>query len=871
MKQSFLLTLIFILAFSFSLKAQDSPLPTPESYFGFQPGADRELINYDPLIKYLQVLANQSPRIAIEQIGTSPLGLPMYAVFLSAEENIRNLDQLKKINQDLALNPELSPDQMNQSLSKGKVFVMAALSMHSSEVAPTQSSPLIAYEVATSQDPNLLKWLENVVYMMIPSHNPDGMEKVINHYKKYKGTKYEGSSLPEVYHKYVGHDNNRDFVTLTQSDNRAIARLYSKSWLPQVMVEKHQMGSTGPRYFVPPMHDPIAENVDEQIWNWTRVFGSNMSKDMSNQNLAGVSQEYLFDDYWPGSTETAIWKNVIGMLTEAASVQVATPIYVEKSELQVGGKGLGEYKKSINMPLPWEGGWWHLSDIVEYELATTWSIIKTASNHKTEILQFRNDLCRKEILKGQTQAPYYYVLPANQKDPGELADLLCLLDEHGVQIHQLKQDLEHQSRLFRKGDYVISLAQPFRAFIKEVMEKQIFPERHYTPDGELIEPYDITSWSLPLHRGLSCVEIDTENKQIASSLAPVEFPLQSGVNLPESSCWMRLSAQSNENYGLVFAALQDGVKVYRDQKESGDFLVLLNDKTRPKLTELTQGITSSPVFQAIEGDGSAIPVGFDELKLPKIALVETIFHDMDAGWTRYVLDTYHIPFTAIAPADICEKSLKNYEVIILPDADKDLLVEAHYKGSGGSYRIPAYDPKILKGMGKKGQSALMKFIDEGGVVLSWGESTELFMGPQSIEISKEEKEEFAFPVSNIGPDLAKKGVQMPGSLLQIELKKESPLCWGMPATLNIFSRGTPVFATRIPVFDLDRRVVGSFPEQNILVSGYAQNEEKLAGKSALVWLKKGKGQLVLFGFSPIFRASTTSNYKLLFNGILLAD
>lgn len=365
MFQKILLACAIALILPISLISQTSNLPTPESHFGFKPGADRELFNYQPLIDYLQILAEKSPRVAMVEIGESPMGLTMYATFLSSEENIKNLNNLKKINQDLAIGTDLTTAEVAYAVKNGKVFVMATLSMHSGEVAPSQSAPLIAYEVATTSDPDLLSWLDDVVYMIIPCHNPDGMDMVVNYYKKNKGTKYEGSSLPEVYHKYVGHDNNRDFVTLTQSDNKAIARAYSKTWMPQILVEKHQMGSTGPRYFVPPMHDPIAENVDEQIWNWTRIFGSNMSKDMSNLNLAGVSQQYLFDDYWPGSTETAIWKNVIGMLTEAASVQTATPIYVEKSELRVGGKGLGEYKKSINMPLPWEGGWWKLSDIIE--------------------------------------------------------------------------------------------------------------------------------------------------------------------------------------------------------------------------------------------------------------------------------------------------------------------------------------------------------------------------------------------------------------------------------------------------------------------------------------------------------------------------
>ena len=193
----------------------------------------------------------------------------MYIAFISSADNIDNLDNLKDINKRLALDTNIPDLEKEELIAEGKVFVLGTLSMHSTEVGPSQSAPLIAYDMATTSDPSKLQWLDDVVYMMVPCHNPDGMDMVINHYHKYLGTKYEGSSMPRVYHKYVGHDNNRDFVTLSQEDTKAIARIYNLEWYPQVMIEKHQMGSTGTRYFVPPMHDPIAVNVDAGIWNWT--------------------------------------------------------------------------------------------------------------------------------------------------------------------------------------------------------------------------------------------------------------------------------------------------------------------------------------------------------------------------------------------------------------------------------------------------------------------------------------------------------------------------------------------------------------------------------------------------------------------------
>ncbi len=864
---------IFLFVLIISVPDSNAQVKSPEEFFGFKPGADRELFNYQPLIDYLKLLDEASPRIKMIPIGKSPMEATIYATFLSSEENINNLDKLQHINKELAINPNLSVPLYNQYIDEGKVFILATLSMHSTEVGPSQSAPLVAYEVATTNDPELLGWLDDVVYMMVPCHNPDGMDLVVNHFNSTKGTKYEGGNLPVVYHKYVGHDNNRDFVTLTQSDNRAVAKLYNQTWFPQVLVEKHQMGSYGPRYFVPPMHDPIAENIDEEVWNWTWIFGSNMAKDMTRDGLEGVSQHYLFDDYWPGSTETALWKNVFGLLTECASVQMAKPIYIEKNELRTIGKGMGEYKKSINMPLPWEGGWWRLGDIIDYELSSTWSLIKTGAIHRKDILVARNSLCKGEVEKGENQPPYFYIFPKKQHDPGELANLLELLDEHGVSVFKTNSKLEIQGKVVEKGDYVVPLAQPFRAFIKEVLEAQKFPKRHYTPGGEMIKPYDITSWSLPLHRGISSFPVTAKGELNVDKLTKLPFPIDNTIGSHGELKYLIFPANWNESFKMVFAALQKGIPVKRAKGaitladaeiKAGDFIIPFRKKDLETWHEWGEAAKSIPLSTNEEIEGE-----LEDIKLPVIALIETNFHDMDAGWTRYIFDTYGIPFTSVKPGEVAQSDLTKYDAIIFPDNDKNVLLEGKYKRSGGAYSIPPIDPKYSKGLGKKGLQKLLEFVHEGGNIVAWGRSTQLFFGAQSITHSETEKEEFQLPVNDISDQLGKQKLYAPGSLLRINLKQGHPVTLGMPKTANVFSRGRPVFATSIPYFDTDRRVLATYPEDNILASGYAENEELLAGKPAIVWAKKGRGQFVFFGFYPQFRASTAGTYKLLFNSLFL--
>jgi hypothetical protein len=875
MRRAFILTVIAAAVAGTSPAQTSTGIPSPASVLGFQPGSDRQLMDYEQLIDYMLKLAVASDRVEMREVGTTPLGRKMYVAFISSADNITRLDELREINKTLALDPDIPAPERASLIERGRVFVMEALSMHSGEVAPSQSLPLYAYGLATTDDPAQLQQLDNVVLMMVPCHNPDGMDLVVEHYREYLGTMYEGSSLPRVYHKYIGHDNNRDFVALTQEDTQVISRLYSTEWYPQVLVEKHQMGSTGPRYFVPPNHDPIAQIIDEGLWNWSAVFGAALARDMTADGLQGVASHWVFDDYWPGSTETSHWKNIISFLTEAASCKTATPVFIEPTELKVNGKGLSEYKKGVNMLDPWPGGTWSLGDIVEYELSSMASILATAAANRDKILTFRNDLCRKEVEKGRTEPPYYFALPQTQPDPGELAALVELLRLHGIEVDRLTADAVVGDHRLHAGDFVVPLAQPYRPFVVEVMEAQTYPERHYTPDGELMQPYDITSWSLPLHMGVTAIQIDQRSAELEGSLVPAtaaDFAVV--VDIPDDTWAIAYPASSNQSYAAVFAALGAGFEVSRivgpervDGVElpAGSFVIRAGSIGAEGLRSVAKQVAIAPILVSHETAGARSPV-----RMPRIALVETFFHDMDAGWTRYLFDIYGIPFRVLHPGDFDDVNLaREFDVIVFPDADKDVLTKGKYK-RGDRYVVNDYPPEFREPISKKGLADLTAFIGGGGTVVSWGDSTKLFtdgLAAPGNDSGDGDGDTVEIPVSDIT-----KGAQdvlVPGAFLAVDYLPGQPLTWGMPGRGGAFSRGDPILATSIPRLDTDRRVVAVYPDRDLLLSGYLEGEKELQNTPAIVWVRLGKGQLALFAIRPQFRGSTPATFKLVFNALLL--
>ena len=206
MQKTFSLIISILLSLPVSIiipekSTAQSSLPDPAEHFGFVPGADYMLFNYEQMIDYLMKLDKASPMLKLVENGQSPMGKKMYIAFISSEKNINNLEKLREINKELAINPDLPEKKQAEYIKDGKIFFLATLSMHSSEVAPSQAAPLIAHKLITSENPLIKKYLDDVVYMMVPNHNPDGMNMVVENYNKYKGTQYEGASLPRVYNK----------------------------------------------------------------------------------------------------------------------------------------------------------------------------------------------------------------------------------------------------------------------------------------------------------------------------------------------------------------------------------------------------------------------------------------------------------------------------------------------------------------------------------------------------------------------------------------------------------------------------------------------------------------------------------------------
>ena len=207
---------LFTLSLFVALGAAEAQLQTPEEFLGHRVGADRKLAPYGTVLEYLRRVDEASDRVSIEAAGTSTLGEEMVTVVLTSPSNQQNLDRYREISRRLANPDQLSAGEARELVADGKVIALVTCTIHSTEVASTQMAMEFVHDFATTQDPERLAWMEDVILLLMPSINPDGQVMIVDWYNKYVGTEFEGGRMPWLYHHYIGHDNNRDFYMLTQ-------------------------------------------------------------------------------------------------------------------------------------------------------------------------------------------------------------------------------------------------------------------------------------------------------------------------------------------------------------------------------------------------------------------------------------------------------------------------------------------------------------------------------------------------------------------------------------------------------------------------------------------------------------------------------
>ena len=658
------LALVTLLVLGLAPTAQQG-ISTPEQFFGFRMGTDNKLARWDKIVEYFQQLSTTTDRVRYRELGKSTNGNPFVALEIASPDTLKNIEHFKQLQRKLYFQGGAPTDaERDEIFRQGKAVVVITTTIHATEIGASQMVPELVHRLATENSPGVKKILDNVIFVLVPSLNPDGQIMVTDWFNKNLGTPYETSQIPYLYHPYVGHDNNRDMYMFTQKESQHTARLLWHDWFPTVWLDEHQQGSNGARIFVMPATDPINPNVHPLIYRWNGILGQSQAAALEAAGKEGIIYNSTYTNFWQGAMAwSGWWHNQIGLLTEVASVRVAAPIDQQRAVPgrpvpgpAAGGRGGGrggdaggmlppptDINPRTEYPRPWMGGHWTLRDIVDYELIATMALLDTLADRRDALLQQIYEVNRVTIENGKKGDPAAILIPVEtQHDPHEAAHLVDKLQMAGVDVYRADAPFEADGQKYTAGTFVVPMAQVFARYAKDILEKQTYPEVRRSPTSPPEPPYDVTAWSLGMLLGVDHVV--------------ARKPFDAAVKLTKLNEAPKLE-------GKVTGAGPRFAFDYRGPDAAKAMNRLLKDGARLQMKGDQVWVTNAPrkSLDAVAADlgiqvrstDAAPATGLLSVKAPRVGMYSPwTGGNMDDGWTRWVLEQYEFNLTTLHNAEM---------------------------------------------------------------------------------------------------------------------------------------------------------------------------------------------------------------------------
>jgi hypothetical protein len=841
-----------------------SPVPTPESVFGFPIGKDSNLVDYEQSIDYFQKLAKASNRIHLINVGTTSFGRPWMAAIITSPENYARLDHYRQINMRLAHPAGLTDSAAHQLAREGKVFVDISGGLHASEIAGSQHTPQLAYELLSRpNDPGVKEILDNVIFFLWPTINPDGQDIVV---KNCRETMFGRPPLTtEPYEKYMGHDNNRDSYMMNGIDSRVRQRVW-REWEPDIIYVHHQSSPQPTRIWIPPFADPVGLRAPPIPAREINTIGMLIAQDLDAHEQIGAAHALAtFDAYYPGYIDyMPVYQNIPSWWTETQGGGCATTTTRTAAQLPP------EYKDVRPTALylsPWVEGKWSLRDAVDVMVTASMATLRYGAKFREDVLYNRYQSGRDVIRKYSTQGPFAYIIPQEQHDPVAPVELLRRFAFHGLRISQLDHDAAYNGTTYRKGTWVIPMDQEFASLVQEVFEVQ-----HY-PDMGDDTPYDAAGWTLPFQMGVNVVEAAAPlSAEFRAALEPVvPGKAVDWHSAPDAPFTMNATAAGIVPRPGGFTG--SGDEVLLDPAQTNSFTLIAR--------ALAGG--GKAAYQAGAGGGRYVLSGVSPAKVdawaaelwvtgertsgvagasvsgspPRVGLVND-------GWTEWLFDTHDVQYTKLTTADLQAGNLgARFDVLVLPTGTGGGRGGRGGGGGGGGgapgapgsggTRGAAGGTPVTPAAPDAAARAVDEFVRSGGTVLSWG------AGAASIA------QALQLPVRNTTAGLSRKEYFTGTSIMRVTVDPSHPVMAGMPEQADVTVNQPPAFTT---TDGFEGAVLAKFPPADSpLRSGFltAGAEKYLDGYAAAVDVKHGNGHVVLMAFNPNWRGQPIASFRMIFN------
>jgi hypothetical protein len=801
----------------------DNNIPRPADIIGHEVGEWH--VTHDKLMFYMQTLAEKSNRISIENRGSTFEGRPILLLTITSPENHKNLEQIREDHIALTENGDTSV-----SIENMPIIVYQGFSVHGNEPSGANAGLAYAYYLAAAQGPEIENLLDNLVILMDPSFNPDGLQRFAYWANTNRSINLNSDNNEREYHEvwpggrtnHYWFDINRDWLPVQLPESRARIKTFHK-WLPNILTDHHEMVTNATFFFQPGeptrVH-PLTPAMNQEL---TAQIGSYHAKALDKIGSLYFSEE-RYDDYYYGKGSTFPDVNGgIGILFEQAS---------SRGHIQDTENGI------LTFPFT-----------IRNQFTTALSTIEAAKNMRVKILSYQQEFyrnMRNEATKSRTKA----IVFGDSKDAAKTWHLAEILSRHKINFHELAADVSLTGKSFKKDhSYVVPMNQKNHRLIKAMFEKRT------TFTDSLF--YDISAWTFPLAFNVDYAELESLTK--AGPQITDFKPLTGSVSQQSSYAYLfewheyytpralnqilskglrakvaksRFTLENNTyDYGTIMIPVQNQVL------NSNDLHIFLKEVAEDSKI-MIRGVNT--------GLSKGIDLGsneFDPVKKQKVAIVVgSGIRSYDAGEIWHLFDTrYNMEITKIDKEYINSVDLSSYTDIIIP------------RSSGKNA-----NDKILA---KK----LNDWVKEGGTLIGYGNMADWFNKHEFMnlkfrkdtlearDISFEQKSDFL-------------GAQVTGgAIFEAKQDRSHPINFGYKNDKVSLFRNTNVYIE--PDKDSYNNPI-RYTNQP-LQSGYISEEnlEMIKGSVPFKVERLGKGRVILFTDNTNFRAFWYGTNKFLMNAI----
>jgi hypothetical protein len=880
--------------------AEVAGITSPKAHFGHEIGEDYFLANYTMTEAYLKKLAAESNRMELVDIGVTEEGRRHYMGIVSAPANLAKLARYKEIARKLAKAEGVSEAEAKALAAEGKAVIWIDGGLHATEVVPPQALIAAVHEFVSRDDPETMRMLDDVI-ILFSAVNPDGQELVSNWYMRNEDPKKrEFNSIPRLYQKYIGHDNNRDYYMSAMKETTNVNRMFFREWYPQIVYNHHQTAPGGTVVFVPPFRDPFNYNYDPLVMTSLSEVGAAMHSRLVSENKPGSTMRSgATYSTWNNGMERSVmyFHNAVGLLTEITGHPTPMTIpLVARNQIARN-----------DLPAPIAPQVWHFRQSIEYSQSLNRAVLDYASRNRERLLLNIWRMGANSIERGSRDSwtvtpkkidaleaaakgkplvgtgrtagldpalyaqvlqhpadrdPRGYVIPADQADFPTAVKFLNALIKTGVDVERATHSFKIGDTTYPAGSYVVKAAQAYRPHVLDMFEPQDHPNDFAYPGGPPIPPYDSTGYTLAMQMGVKFDRIiegfDGPFERVPDLLRPT-----AGKIVGSGGAGWLVSHEQNDSFILSNRLLKAGQEVRWVQAplEAGGKTLAPGALWIPATSRSRAIVQKATAELGIDAyaQGRAPTAKTLKLRPARVGLVDRYGGVMSSGWTRWLLEQFEFDFKVVYPQQLDAGNLgRNLDVLVFTNG----VLPSSEAGEGGPGRqpkpedIPAeYRAWLGEVTAEKSLPQVEKFLREGGSVVAIGPSTRI---AQTLKA----------PVADAllgadGKPMPRNSFYIPGSLLEVAVDNNQPLAYGAPKSMSVYFDRSPAFK----LTGAGARQAAWYPKGDVLRSGWAVGQEKLGDTAAVVEVDVGRGKLFLMGPEVAQRAQSHAAFRFLFNGL----